>query len=375
MKFNVGSKPLQQQLQAVSRVINSKNALNILDNFLFEVEGDTLTITGSDQENVMTARLPIMESDGDGAIALPAKRLLEIVKEVPGQGLTFYINEQTFEVDIKFVNGRFTFMGVDAAEFPRKAQMGEDTHSLTIPASVIDKGIGSTLFAVSPDQIRPIMTGIFWDIHPTDITFVASDTHKLVRYINREVAPGLETGFIMPSKPAGILRGLVAKEEGDVNLTIDNRSATFEIGDYSLSCRFINGNYPDYRRVIPEGNPFELTVDRGMLLAAMRRVALFASMASSLVRINVQHGEMLLASQDLDYARSADERVTCDYEGNVMTIGFNAPYMIEVLSNLPSETICIQLSDPSRPGLFVPDVQEDNSDLVMLLMPMQVLDY
>lgn len=375
MKFNVGSKPLQTQLQAVSRVINSKNALSILDNFLLTVEGDTLTIMGSDQENVMTASLEIMESEMDGSIAIPAKRLLDVLKEVPGQGLTFYVNDDTKEIDIKFLNGHFNFMGVDASDYPRVQAHEDDAVEFTVPAKVIEKGISNTLFAVSSELIRPIMTGICWDVHPSDITFVSSDTHKLVRYINRESTPGIEARFIMPAKPAGILKGLISKEEGDVTVTMDSKSATFSFASYTLSCRFINGNYPNYNNVIPASNPFEMTVDRGTLLSATRRVALFASMASSLVRFNIHPNEVLLSSQDLDYGTSAEERVVCEYEGNTMLIGFNATYMTEVLNNIPGDSILIKFSDPSRPGLFMPLTQDENEDLLMLLMPMQVLDY
>ncbi len=376
MKFNVGSKPFQQQLLAVSKVINSKNALSILDNFLLRVEGDTLTITGSDQENVMTARVEIMESEGDGEIAVSSKMLLEVLKKVAGgQGLTFYVNDETKEIDIKYLNGHFNLMGVDAAEYPRQQpQDASDLKQVDLPAEVILKGISSTIFAVSSDLIRPIMTGIYWDIHESDITFVSSDTHKLVRYINSEVAPGMVTSFIMPPKPANIIKGLLGKDAGDVKLTMDSKSATFEWDTYSLSCRFINGNYPNYNRVIPQDNPFELTIDRMALFTATGRVALCASMASRLVKLNIQATEVLLDARDLDYSHSAEERVMCEYQGNPMTIGFNSSYLVDVLNNLEGETVTIHLSDPSRPAIFKPLVENDKEDILMLLMPMQVLD-
>ena len=199
MRFNVEGKTFQQQLSAVSKVINAKNALSILDNFLLKVEGDRLSITGSDQENVLTAFMTITESECDGAIAVSAKRLLEITKEISSQPLTFYINDETKEIDIRFLNGHFNFMGVDAAEYPGRRKTEEQTLRMMIPASVVQKGIENTLFAVSPDTVRPIMTGIYWDIHEDNVTFVSSDTHKLVRYINSETAPGFEASFIPPS--------------------------------------------------------------------------------------------------------------------------------------------------------------------------------
>lgn len=382
MKFNVSSKALATQLAAVSKVINSKNALSILDNFLLTLQGDTLSITGSDQENVMTATLEVFEPEGEGSVAVPSKRILDMLKEVPGQPLTFYINDDNKEIDIRFLNGHFNFMGIDGNEFPVQDEVRQETRRVTLPAEVVRRGLETTLFAVGTETIRPIMTGVYWDICPLDeneqpmpgITFVGTDTHKLVRYINTSVNPGLTFSFILPPKPAAILRSLIAKEEGDIDIEMDDKSAKFTIGTYTLSCRFINGRYPNYNRVIPANNPFELTVDRVSLLNAMKRVSLFASSASSLVRMNIRPNEVLLAAQDLDYTLSAEERVECEYEGNAMTIGFNATYMIEVLGNIPADTVVIRLSDPARPGIFVPLTDLEGENLLMLLMPMQVMD-
>lgn len=375
MKFNVAGKIFQQQLQAVSKVINSKNAMAILDNFLLRVEGDRLYITGSDTENVMTASLEIMESECDGMVAVNARTLLDITKEVASQPLTISVNDVTKEIDLQFLTGHFNFMGVNADEYPKRSEHADDAVSFKVPAHVVFKGIDKTIFAVSTEPIRPIMTGIFWDIHPGDITFVSSDTHKLVRYINNQTDPGIESSFIMPSKPAGILRGLFSKsDETEVEVTMDAKSATFTFGDYSLSCRFIKGTYPNYNRVIPASSPFQLTVDRATLINALRRVSLFASKASSLVRFAIEGSRLMLSAQDLDYSTSADEVVSCDYKGNDMTIGFNAAYTIEVLNNLPGDMTLIELSDPARPGIFRPLVQEEGENLVTIQMPMQVLE-
>lgn len=375
MKFNVASKALQQQLGAVSKVINTKNAMSILDNFLLRVDGDKLIITGSDQENTMTAYVDIMDVEGEGVIAVPAKRLLDMLKEVSGQGLTFYINDDTKEIDINYLNGHFNFMGINGDEYPQKQILEGATQTFTIPALTLQKGLENSLFAASTETIRPIMTGVYWDITEDAITFVASDTHKLVRYINTESKPGLTASFVMPPKPAGILRNIISKTSSDIEITMDEKSATFKFDTYTLSCLFINGVYPNYNRVIPQDNPFELTVDRVSFLNGMRRVALFASMASSLVKLNLRPNEMLLSSQDSDYSTSAEERLDCEYQGNTMTIGFNASYMIEVLSNLNHDTIIMKLSDPTRPGIFVPLAQKENENMLILLMPMQILDY
>lgn len=382
MKFNIPSKTLAQQLVAVAKVINSKNALSILDNFLLTLKGDTLIITGSDQENVMTATIEVYEAEGEGSIAVPSKRLLDMLKEIPGQPLTFYVNDDNKEIDIRFLNGHFNFMGIDGNEFPVQDEVRQQAHKVTLPAEVVRKGLETTLFAVGTETIRPIMTGVYWDICPVSengeplpgITFVATDTHKLVRYINTSVNPGLTFSFILPPKPAAILRSLISKEEGEVSIEMDDKSAKFTMAGYTLSCRFINGRYPNYNRVIPSDNPFELTVDRVSLLNAMKRVSLFASTASSLVRMNIRNNEVLLAAQDLDYTLSAEERVECEYEGNAMTIGFNATYMIEVLTNLQADTVVIRLSDPARPGIFVPITNLEGEEVLMLLMPMQVMD-
>jgi len=375
MKFQIQSKILQQQLTSVSKVISGKSAMAILDNFLLKLEGDVLSVTGSDQENVMCARFTVDNPEGEGSVAIPAKRILDILKEVPDQMLTVYINDQNKEVDIRFSNGHFNFMGVDGSEYPVKEFEANDTTSLLLPASVILSGIENTIFAVSSETIRPIMTGICWDFKEDKIIFVASDSHKLVKYENLDVTPGFERQFVLPQKPASIMKNLLSKETGDVKLTIDEKSALFQFGDYTLSCRFVKGDYPPYERVIPQENPFELTIDRVSLLNAVRRVALLANMASNLVRFNIQHNELLLSSQDLDYSTSAEERMICEYSGNPMTIGFHAGYMVEILSNLKGDTIVCKLADPSRAAVLMPEVQNENERVLMLLMPMQVLDY
>lgn len=374
MKFNIDGRLFQQQLQAVNKVISSKNALSILDNFLFELEGNILTITGSDQENIVTARVEVMDSDGDGAVAVPAKTLLEITKEVSNQPLTFDRNDATGEIEVVFLNGRFRFMGINADEYPRGEQGEEGAIKIMVPSTVILKGIENTIYAVSQETIRPMMTGIYWDIHEGDITFVASDTHKLVRYVNSETAPGITRSFIMPAKPANILRGILGKEEKPVEVTIGEKGARFLFGDFILTCRFIKGNYPNYNRVIPDSNPFVVTVDRESFLNAMRRVAIFASKASNLVRLEIAQGGMKLAAQDLDYGTSAEERVMCDYQGNDITIGFNSLFTVEILNNLGGDTVLMKLSDPARPGIFEPLEQSAGENIVTIQMPMQVID-
>lgn len=374
MKFNIDGKLLQQQLQAVNKVINSKNALSILDNFLFELTDGVLTVTGSDQENIVSARVAVNDADGDGAIAVPAKTLLEITKEISNQPVTFALNDATGEIDVVFLTGRFKFMGINADEYPRGEELEEDAKTIDLPSQVVRKGIEKTIYAVSLEPIRPMMTGIFWDIHEGDITFVASDTHKLVRYINSDCNPGVNTSFIMPAKPASIIKGVLDKDIETVRMTLGNKGARFEFGDFRITCRFIKGNYPNYNRVIPDSNPFTATVDRETFFNAMRRVAIFASKASNLVKFELNGSGMKLNAQDLDYGTSAEEKVTCSYDGNDMTIGFNSVFTLEILSNLGSESVIMRLSDPARPGIFEPAEQAPNENLVTIQMPLQVIE-
>lgn len=371
MRFNIPGKQLMQELANVSKVINAKNAISILDNFLFEVNGDLLTVTGSDNDNTLTSTMQIMDVEGDGSIAIPAKRLLDTLKEIPDQPLTFYINIENKEVDLKYLNGHITFVGHSGEEYPKHGDMDVDCKTLNIPSGIIKRGIDKTLFAVSVETIRPVMTGILWDVKPEELIFVASDTHKLVRYINKEVKPGIECNFVMPAKPASILQTLLQKSEGDVNIVLDQTSATFSINNHSLSCRFLNGTYPNYNRVIPENNPFAMNIDRQMLLSAVRRVALSASQASSLIKLNLQRDEVLLSSEDIDYCTAAEERLICEYEGNSMVVGFNSLFMKEVLGNIDAENVVLRLSDPTRPGIVEPTIQAEEENLLVLIMPLQ----
>ncbi|MBD5371689.1 MAG: DNA polymerase III subunit beta [Bacteroides sp.] len=373
MKFNVPGKALQTQLQAVSKVINSKNTMGILDNFLLRVKDDVLTILGGDQEMQMTATLEIFDVDGEGAIAIGAKRLLEVVKEISNQPLTFDIDTDTGDVDLRFNNGHFNFMGLDATEYPPRAKNDPSAVEIKIPGDILAEGLETTIYGVSTEIIRPVMTGILIDIEPERMTCVSSDTRKLVKFETTKVVTGIETSFILPAKAANVLKGLIDKDE-EVTVTQDSKSATFTFGTYELFTRLIKGNYPLYRRVFPKNNPFRLVVSREGLLKAVRRCALFANQASSLIKFRIRPSEIQLNSQDLDTATSAEERLDCDYEGKEMTIGLNYVHMIEMLSNLKGEDVLVELSDPARPGLFSPLEKVEGIDVVVLQMPMQVVE-
>lgn len=375
MKFKVSGKALQTQLTAVSKVIAAKNPMSILDNFLLKITDERLYITAGDQENVMTAWVEIFEVDGEGEVAVLAKRLLDIIKEVGNQPLEIIINDDTKELDINFLNGHFNFVAIDGAEYPRKKEHEGDIQSFEFPAAMVVNALEGTLFAVSTETIRPIMTGVHWDIEPERITFVGSDTHKLVKYEVTNVAPGIENKFTLPSKPCNIIKSLLSKEEGEVvKITRDEKSATFDFGNISLTTRLLKGAYPNYRRVFPNNNPFCMVVNREDLLTAVRRVALFASKASKLIKFSINNTEVHMTAQDLDSATKAEEKVMCDYEGEPMTIGFNSDYMTEVLANLNAEDVKVELADPARPGLFSPVEKTPGVEVVMLQMPMQVIE-
>lgn len=376
MKFNVPSKTLYSTVSAVSKVINSKNALTILNNFLFSLDGNILTVTASDLENTLVARVEVMEAEGSGCFCIDARRIVDLLKEMPDQGITFDINDDNLAVEITYPSGNYSFIALNGAEYPANEPRDEDADvlSFTCPTEQLIKGIDNTLFAVGSDDLRPQMMGILWDIKNDGITFVATDTRKLVKYQNSLSAPGCEGSCIIPVKPATVLKNVFAKEE-EVKVTIEPKSATFESPSFTFNCRFIKGNFPDYNRVIPTNNPYTLTIDRQSFLNAVRRVGVFVDPGHGLVKFKLTPNEIIMKATDNNFCTSARESVPCDFTGNEMVIGFSAPYLIEIFNTLSTREIMIKLSDPSRPGVFLPSENEKDSELLMLLMPMTVSDF
>lgn len=376
MKFNVPSKTLYNYVSSVSKVINSKNALAILNNFLFVLEENTLTITASDLENRLTARVPVMEAEGSGSFCIDARRLVDLLKEMPDQGITFDINDDNLAVEITYPSGNYSLIALNGNEYPSIKPEGENNEKLefTCPTEQIIKGIDNTLFAVGNDDLRPQMMGILWDIKPDAITFVATDTRKLVKYRNELSAPGVEGSCIIPIKPATVIKNVFAKEQ-EVKITIEPKSATFESPSFTFNCRFIKGVFPDYNRVIPTNNPYTLTIDRHSFLNAVRRVGVFVDPGHGLVKFKLTPDKVTMKAQDNNYLTSAWESVPCDFTGSEMIIGFSAPYLIEIFNTLSTNDIVIKLSDPSRPGVFLPAENDNDSELLMLLMPMTVSEF
>lgn len=376
MKFNVSSKTLYSYVSAVSKVINSKNALTILNNFLFELSDNTLTITASDLENTLVAHLEVMDAEGEGKFCVDARRMVDLLKEMPDQGISFDINDDNLAVEIVYPSGNYSFIAINGNEYPSNESVDESTDIIefTCPTEQIIKGIDNTLFAVGNDDLRPQMMGILWDIKPDAITFVATDTRKLVKYRNAMSAPGVEGSCILPIKPATVIKNVFAKED-EVKVTLEPKSATFESPSYKFNCRFIKGSFPDYNRVIPVKNPYVITVDRQSFLNAVRRVGVFVDQGHGLVKFKIEKDQLTMKATDNNFCTSAREVVPCDFTGTEMIIGFSAPYLIEIFNTISTTDILIKLSDPSRPGLFVPSENSENSELLMLLMPMTVSDF
>ena len=374
MKFIVSSLDLLNHLQSVSRVISSKNSLPILDDFLFNLEDNLLTITASDLETTLITQMKIENAGEGGSIALPARLLTDTLKEFPDEPLTFEINLETLGVEILAEQGKYNIVGQRAIEYPQVPEIKEEMKvSLEIDPVILFNGITRTLFATANDDLRPIMNGIYFDMDPEQTTMVASDAHKLVRYIRKGIGTEKEGSFILPKKPASLLKNILPKEEKNVVLEFDEKNASFIMSDHQLICRLVEGSYPSYNSVIPQNNPNKLHVDRAALLNALKRVSVFSNQASNLVRLSIAGNQLTLSAQDLDFSVSASEWLNCQYDGDDMEIGFKSIFLMEILTNLPGEEVVFELADPTRAGIILPAEQESgDDDLLMLLMPMMI---
>lgn len=374
MRFVVSSTALLSHLQSISKVINSKNTLPILDCFLLDLQGSTLTLTAADTETRLVTSLDITEVEGSGKLAINAKNLLDPLKELPEQPLTFEINDENLEIFIYFHNGKYNFVGQNGDEYPQPKELNETAASITIKPDILFSAVNRTLFASADDELRPVMNGIYFDITTDDVTFVASDGHKLVRF-KTVAAKGTErASFILPKKPSNLLKSILPKETEDVTIKFDENNAYIKMSSYTMTCRFIEGRYPNYNSVIPQNNPNQIVLDRQAFLNALKRVSVFSNPASSLVKLQLSEGKVLVSAQDIDFSTAAEETVPCQYEGTAMNIGFKSNFLIEILNNIPASEVSFELSDPSRAGLIFPVEKEEDEDLLMLLMPMMLND-
>jgi len=374
MRFDVSSTALLSRLQSISKVIASKNSLPILDSFLFDLDGNKLTITASDAETRLVTSVEVMNSKGTGLFAVSAKILLDPLKELPEQPLTFDINDENLEIFIHFQNGKYNFIGQKGDTYPLQKPLNDNAIAIIVDSQMLLNGISRSLFATADDELRPVMNGIYFDIHTDDLTFVASDGHKLVRLRNLSVKSPERASFILPKKPANLLKNLLGKETEMVNIKFDDNNAYVNCANFEMVCRLIEGRYPNYNSVIPQENPFKVTIDRISFLNALKRVSVFSNPASSLVKLQLKESEMVVSAQDIDFSTSAEEKIVCQFDGTELNIGFKATYLIEILSNINSEEVILELAEPSRAGLIVPAENEENEDQLMLLMPMMLND-
>ncbi len=371
MKFIVSSSSLLKQLQALQGVLASSNTLPILDNFLFEVDNKQITITASDLETTITATMGV-EAKEKGSVAIPARLLLETLKAFPDQPLAFSIDGKHFGIEISSDHGNYKMTGFSAAEFPRSPVLEEPT-SITIAAGTLATAINKTIFATGNDDLRPVMSGIFFELSEDSVRFVATDAHKLVRYTRTDLNSSRATSFIVPKKPLNLLKNSLAATNADVVVEFNENNASFTFDNVKVVCRLIDGKYPNYEAVIPKQNPNKLTIDRQVFLNAIRRVALFSNKTTHQVRLQITGSQLSLSAEDLDFANEANEKLTCVYEGDDMVIGFNSRFLIDMLSNLESEHVVMEMSAPNRAGILLPgESTEHGEDLLMLVMPVML---
>ena len=374
MRFTVSSTALSSRLNALSKVINSKNSLPILADFLFDIRDNVLYLTASDSENIMKTQLELVESDENGRFAIGNHDLLEAVKGFSEQPITFDIDQTTSLVKISYQNGLFSLPIESAEEYPLPQNMDFSAHEIVIPNTLLAENLNRTLFATAQDELRPVMNGIYFDLTPDCLSIVASDGHKLVRNRLMSIQSEQPAAFILPKKPASLLKNLLGKDGGDVVIRFDDRNAQINYGEGEIICRLIEGRYPNYNSVIPQNNPNMLTVDRLGLLAALRRVQPFANDSSNLVHFRAEGGTLQLDAEDYDFSKTATERIACEYNGQPLSIGFKGTSFIEILNTFDSPEVIMQLADASRAGLVLPSEQPENQEVVMLMMPMMIND-
>ena len=373
MKFILSSLKLLKAIQALSGVINSSNTLPILDDFLFDINDDELKITASDLETTMTVSIKPDMVEGKGQVTIPARLLIDVMKNFPDIPVSFNIDEATLAIEITTGEGRYKMVGHKSDEFPQVPVIAEPS-VWDIPADVLACGFEKTIFATGNDEIRPIMTGVFMAMSDTCLTFVATDAHKLVRYRRMDVKSDAAASFIVPKKPINQLKNILAgRADEPVHVEFNNTNASFTFGEYKLICRLIEGRYPNYEAVIPTTNPNKLIVDRQLLNAAIKRVAIFSSKATHQIRFKISGQELVLTAEDLDYSNEAKERLTCNYSGEDMEIGFSSKFFQEMLANLNQTEIQLEMSAPNRAGIITPvDNPNADEDILMLLMPVML---
>ncbi len=360
-------------MQKISGVLSTSSTLPILEDYLFDLKEDTLRITASDLETTISVDLQPDKTEDPGVVAIPAKILLDIMKSLPELPVTISVNLETLSVELFAGEGKYKLVGHRSDEFPQVPTL-ENTETLNLNASLLVSAFNKSLFATGNDELRPVMSGVLCEITGDKITFVATDAHKLVRYRRGDVKPGKNASFILPKKPLNHLKNIMPDDEDvDVKLEYNDTNAIMEFDDITLICRLIDGKYPNYEAVIPTQNPFKLSVDRSILLNALRRVAIFGSKSTHQIRFKISGKELVLTAEDIDFASEAKERLTCSYEGDDIEIGFNSRFLQEMLSTLTTKNVMIEMSAPNRAGILIPEKEDDDpEDILMLIMPVML---
>ena len=370
MKFIVSSTYLLKQLQVLGGVINNSNTLPILDNFLFDLKQGKLTVSASDLETTMSSVLNV-DSDNEGTIAVPARLLLETLKTFPEQPLTFIVEDNN-TIKISSNHGEYALAYADGAEFPKAVELANPS-STTILGDILATAINKTIFAAGNDDLRPVMSGVFFQFSTENLTFVATDAHKLVKYQREDVTASQVAEFIMPKKPLNLLKGILAGSESDVVIEYNDSNAKFSFEDTELICRLIDGKYPNYEAVIPKENPNQLSIPRNQFLSSVRRVSIFSNKTTHQIRLKIAGAELNISAEDIDYSNKAEERLTCAYKGDDMQIGFNSRFLTEMLNNLSCDEVSLEMSLPNRAGILTPvDGLDEGEHVTMLVMPVML---
>ena len=372
MKFTVSSSALLSLLATTGKVISNKSSLPILEYFLMELKDGQLTVTTSDLETTLIGSIMVENVEREGVIAAPGKLMLDSLKEFPEMPLVIEVNDTTWEIQITWASGHLSIPGASAVSYPAVQTLGNEQKNITLDADLLVSGINKTIFATADDELRPVMNGIYFDFSTEALTFVATDAHKLVKY-NAENSSDITSSFILPKKPANLLKALLAKEEEPVNVAFDAKNVTFELKSFKLVCRLIEGNYPNYNAVIPTANPNKVLIDRVEFVNGIKRVAVCSNPSTNLIRMDIANNKVNLIAQDIDFSVSANETISCSYDGQPVTIGFKSTFLVEILSNIDTPTVVVELADSTRAGVFKPVYDDQpSSETLMLLMPMMI---
>lgn len=371
MRFIVSSTALLKNLQQAGGVISANTVLSVLEDFLFELKGNVLTLTATDLETMIRVQMEVNDAQGEGRICIPSKILLEYLKNLPEQPITFNINESDLSIEMSSDVGKYKIGGEKADDFPKEPAPG-DTTSFTMPSIAMIESINNTLFAVSNDTLRPAMTGVFMELANNGITFVSTDAHRLVRFTRNDISCPSTDGFVVPKKPLQQLRGTLPADDTQLQIAYNSSHLFITTDRMSMSCRLIDARFPPYKDVIPANNPYRLTINRGDFMSALRRVSIFANKTTNQVLLDINGNSIQLSAQDIDFSYEGKEKLNCQYSGEDMKIAFNAKLMVEMLNNLDGDELQVELSTPTRAGIFKPIEKAENEDILMLLMPLMV---